>query len=226
MLFRKRWCWHTPLHPPTTHLTRAALVRCGRISLRAASSPPWHIWHGHPRRPQNRTCWTMTMFLIPVGKCSNNGYKSVKPIILYWVSFNREIYITDLSRVDDVRCGWRRVSCCVVGAATSSHSHLWNNDKFVDTGRPTCSKNHNQNVHLFDPHTIYIIAILTWLLMKKWIRRPRLRPVWSLIQMPPTYNIKWLKNGRCYSILGNVNVYTQGREILVWTMKWEELSTL
>ena len=24
-----------------------------------------------------------------------------------------------------------------------------------------------------------------------------------------------LKNGRCYSILGNVNVYTQGREIRV-----------
>ena len=32
-----------------------------------------------------------------------------------------------------------------------------------------------------------------------------------------------LKNGRCYSILGNVNVYTQGREIRARTMKWEEL---
>ena len=27
----------------------------------------------------------------------------------------------------------------------------------------------------------------------------------------------------CYSILGNVNVYTQGREILAWTTKWEEV---
>ncbi len=27
--------------------------------------------------------------------------------------------------------------------------------------------------------------------------------------------VKWqMKNGRCYSILGNINVYTQGREIL------------
>ena len=26
--------------------------------------------------------------------------------------------------------------------------------------------------------------------------------------------VKWSENGRCYSILGNVNVYTQGREIL------------
>ena len=25
--------------------------------------------------------------------------------------------------------------------------------------------------------------------------------------------VKWSENGRCYSILGNVNVYTQGREI-------------
>ena len=32
-----------------------------------------------------------------------------------------------------------------------------------------------------------------------------------------------LKNGRCYSILGTVNVYTQGLETLAWTMKWEEL---
>ena len=28
-------------------------------------------------------------------------------------------------------------------------------------------KNQNQNVHLFDPHTIYIIAILTLLLIKQ-----------------------------------------------------------
>ena len=27
--------------------------------------------------------------------------------------------------------------------------------------------------------------------------------------------VKWSENGRCYSILGNVNVYTQGREIRV-----------
>ena len=26
--------------------------------------------------------------------------------------------------------------------------------------------------------------------------------------------VKWSENGRCYYILGNVNVYTQGREIL------------
>ena len=32
-----------------------------------------------------------------------------------------------------------------------------------------------------------------------------------------------LKNGGCYSILGNLNVYTQGLEILARTMKWEEL---
>ena len=25
--------------------------------------------------------------------------------------------------------------------------------------------------------------------------------------------VKWSENGRCYSILGNVNVYTQGQEI-------------
>ena len=30
--------------------------------------------------------------------------------------------------------------------------------------------------------------------------------------------VKWSENGRCYSILGNVNVYTQGREIY-----WHEL---
>ncbi len=35
--------------------------------------------------------------------------------------------------------------------------------------------------------------------------------------------VKWSENCRCYSTLGNVNVYTQGREILAWTMKWEEL---
>ena len=36
--------------------------------------------------------------------------------------------------------------------------------------------------------------------------------------------INWssgLKNGRCYSILGNVNVYTQGQETLACTMKWD-----
>ena len=27
--------------------------------------------------------------------------------------------------------------------------------------------------------------------------------------------VKWSENGRCYSILGNANVYTQGREIRV-----------
>ena len=27
--------------------------------------------------------------------------------------------------------------------------------------------------------------------------------------------VKWSENGRCYSILGNVNVYTHGREIRV-----------
>ena len=32
-----------------------------------------------------------------------------------------------------------------------------------------------------------------------------------------------LKNGRCYSNLGNVNVYTQGLVTLARTMKWEEL---
>ena len=26
--------------------------------------------------------------------------------------------------------------------------------------------------------------------------------------------VKWSEHGRCYSILGNVNVYTQGQEIL------------
>ena len=38
--------------------------------------------------------------------------------------------------------------------------------------------------------------------------------------------INWsggVKNGRCYSILGNVNVFTQGLEILAQTMKWEAL---
>ena len=38
--------------------------------------------------------------------------------------------------------------------------------------------------------------------------------------------INWsggLKNGRCYSILGNVNVFTQSLEILARTMKWGEL---
>ena len=38
--------------------------------------------------------------------------------------------------------------------------------------------------------------------------------------------INWsggLKNGRCYSIFGNVNVFTQGLEILAQHMKWEEL---
>ena len=35
--------------------------------------------------------------------------------------------------------------------------------------------------------------------------------------------VKWSENGRCYSILGNVNVYTQGLEIRARTMKWEEL---
>ena len=38
--------------------------------------------------------------------------------------------------------------------------------------------------------------------------------------------INWsgaVKNGRCYSILGNGNVYTQGLEILAWIMKWDEL---
>ena len=29
--------------------------------------------------------------------------------------------------------------------------------------------------------------------------------------------VKCSENGRCYSILENVNVYTQGREILAWT---------
>ena len=27
--------------------------------------------------------------------------------------------------------------------------------------------------------------------------------------------VRWSENGRCYSILGNVNIYTQGREIRV-----------
>ena len=35
--------------------------------------------------------------------------------------------------------------------------------------------------------------------------------------------VRWSENGRCYSILGNVNVYTQGLETLARTMKWEEL---
>ena len=36
--------------------------------------------------------------------------------------------------------------------------------------------------------------------------------------------VKWsLKFGRCYSILGILNVYTQGREIRAITMKWEEI---
>ena len=35
--------------------------------------------------------------------------------------------------------------------------------------------------------------------------------------------VKWSENGRCYSILENVNVYTEGREIRAWGMKWEEL---
>ena len=37
--------------------------------------------------------------------------------------------------------------------------------------------------------------------------------------------VRWseLKNGRCYSILGNVNIYPQGLETLASTMKWEEL---
>ena len=71
--------------PPLTHLARAAVVRCGRISLsvaRAASSPPRPTWHGQPRHPRNSTCETIAFF-IRVGKCSNNGYNSVKPIILY-----------------------------------------------------------------------------------------------------------------------------------------------
>ena len=35
--------------------------------------------------------------------------------------------------------------------------------------------------------------------------------------------VRWSENGRCYSILGNVNAFTQGLEILARTMKWEEL---
>ena len=37
--------------------------------------------------------------------------------------------------------------------------------------------------------------------------------------------VKWSEKWHklCYSILGNVNVYTQGRGILAWTMQWEEL---
>ena len=35
--------------------------------------------------------------------------------------------------------------------------------------------------------------------------------------------VKWSENGRCYSILGNANVYTQDREIQALTMKWEGL---
>ena len=72
--------------PPPTHLARAAVVRCGRISLsvaRAASSPQRHTWHGQPRHPRNSTCETMAIFFIRVGKCRNNGYKTAKPIILY-----------------------------------------------------------------------------------------------------------------------------------------------
>ena len=34
--------------------------------------------------------------------------------------------------------------------------------------------------------------------------------------------VRW-SDGRCYSILGNVNVYTQGLVTLARTMKWEEL---
>ena len=35
--------------------------------------------------------------------------------------------------------------------------------------------------------------------------------------------VRWSKNGRCYSILGNVSIYTHGLEIRVCTNKLEEL---
>ena len=71
---------HPPLHTPGTGRSCALRSLC---VARAASPPPRHTWHGQPRHPRNSTCETMAILFIRVGKCSNNGYKSVTPIILY-----------------------------------------------------------------------------------------------------------------------------------------------
>ena len=94
-----------PVSPPHTWQGPQFCIAVGsRCNASSCVTPPPPL-HGQPLHPRNRTFKTMIILLIRVGTCSNNGYKSVKPIILHCHSFNREINVLSLANV-----GWDRKS--------------------------------------------------------------------------------------------------------------------
>ena len=73
----------TPSCIPTTHLARAAVLCCCRVSFsvaQAAASPPTIRQTRHPR---NRTFETMAIMLIRVGMCSNNRSLGIHYLVYY-----------------------------------------------------------------------------------------------------------------------------------------------